>query len=177
MPQDLADLWSAGRRLENGYGPTECTVTVVRTQIFAGIPVTIGRPVEGHTIRIVDEALCEVAIGCEGELCISGIGLARGYRNRPQTTAEKFIDHPQFGRIYRTGDLTRLAPSGDIEYLGRIDGQIKLRGYRVELAAIDALLGQCEGVREAACRVQGEGASQIIAAHIVAISSSLPFAL
>ena len=172
LPQDLADLWSQDRRLENGYGPTECTVTVVRTRIYSGVAVTIGRPVEGHTVRIVDEALCEVAIGCEGELCISGIGLARGYRNRPEITAEKFIVHPKFGRIYRTGDLTRLTPSGDIEYLGRIDGQIKLRGYRVELAAIDALLGQCEGVREAACRVQGEGASQIIVGHIVAISPS-----
>ena len=138
LPQDLADLWSQDRRLENGYGPTECTVTVVRTRIYSGVAVTIGRPVEGHTVRIVDEALCEVAIGCEGELCISGIGLARGYRNRPEITAEKFIVHPTFGRIYRTGDLTRLTPSGDIEYLGRIDGQIKLRGYRVELAAIDA---------------------------------------
>ncbi|NDG64560.1 MAG: amino acid adenylation protein, partial [Planctomycetes bacterium] len=169
LPQDLADLWSQGRRLENGYGPTECTVTVVRTQIYSGVAVTIGRPVEGHTVRIVDEALGEVAIGCEGELCISGIGLARGYRNRPEITAEKFIVHPKFGRIYRTGDLTRLTPSGDIEYLGRIDGQIKLRGYRVELAAIDALLSQCEGIREAACRVQGQGAAQIIVAHVVAL--------
>ena len=169
LPQDLADLWSAGRRFENGYGPTECTVTVVRTRIYPGVAVTIGRPVEGHTVRIVDEALCEVASGCEGELCISGIGLARGYRNRPQTTAKKFIDHPQFGRIYRTGDLTRLTPSGDIEYLGRIDGQIKLRGYRVELAAIDAVLSQCAGVREAACCVQGQGAAQIIVAHVVAL--------
>ena len=172
LPQDLADLWSQERRLDNGYGPTECTVTVVRTQIFAGVPVTIGRPVEGHTAYILDDALCETVIGSEGELCISGIGLARGYRNRPEITAEKFITHPKFGRIYRTGDLTRLTPSGDIEYLGRIDGQIKLRGYRVELAAIDSLLGQCEGVREAACRVQGNGASQIIVAHIVAISPS-----
>ncbi len=172
LPQDLADLWSQGRRLENGYGPTECTVTVVRTQIFAGVPVTIGRPVEGHTAYILDDQLCEASPGREGELCIGGIGLARGYRNRPEITAEKFIAHPKFGRIYRTGDLTRLSPSGDIEYLGRIDGQIKLRGYRVELAAIDAALSQCEGVREAACRVQGEGASQIIAAHIVQISPS-----
>ena len=172
LPQDLADLWSQGRRLENGYGPTECTVTVVRTQIFAGVPVTIGRPVEGHTAYILDEELREASAGSEGELCIGGIGLARGYRNRPEITAEKFIAHPKFGRIYRTGDLTRLTPSGDIEYLGRIDGQIKLRGYRVELAAIDSVLGQCEGVREAACRVQGQGSAQIIVAHVVALSPS-----
>ncbi len=175
LPQDLADSWSRGRRLENGYGPTECTVTVVRTQIVAGVPVTIGQPVEGHTAHILDESLDEVAPSGpgrgEGELCIAGIGLARGYRNLPLVTAEKFIDHPKFGRIYRTGDLVRRTAPGDIEYLGRIDGQIKLRGYRVELSAIDSILAQHDSVREAACRVQGEGAARIVVAHVVLLDS------
>ena len=167
LPADLAELWSRGRWLENGYGPTECTVTVMRTRIESGIPVTIGRPVNGHTAFILDEFLAQQADGCEGELCIGGIGLARGYRNRPQATLEKFIEHPQYGRIYRTGDLARRSATGDVEYLGRIDGQIKLRGYRVELAAIDSVLSQCDGVLEAACCVQGHGDTAVIVAHIV----------
>jgi non-ribosomal peptide synthetase-like protein len=174
LPQDLADLWSDGRWLENGYGPTECTVTVVRTRMYSGVAVTIGQPIIGHTAHILDESLQQVPVGVEGELCISGVGVARGYRNRPEVTAEKFVDHPELGRIYRTGDLARLAACGNFEFLGRIDGQVKLRGYRVELAAIDSLLGQCNGVLEAACRVQGNEGAHIIVAHIVASDTNAP---
>lgn len=174
LPQDLSDLWSDGRWLENGYGPTECTVTVVRTRMYSGLAVTIGQPIIGHTAHILDESLQQVPVGVEGELCISGVGVARGYRNRPEVTAEKFVDHPELGRIYRTGDLARLATCGNFEFLGRIDGQVKLRGYRVELAAIDSLLGQCSGVLEAACRVQGNEGAHIIVAHIVASDANAP---
>ena len=174
LPQDLSDLWSDGRWLENGYGPTECTVTVVRTRMYSGLAVTIGQPIIGHTAHILDESLQQVPAGVEGELCISGVGVARGYRNRPEVTAEKFVDHPELGRIYRTGDLARLATCGNFEFLGRIDGQVKLRGYRVELAAIDSLLGQCSGVLEAACRVQGNEGAHIIVAHIVASDTNAP---
>ena len=174
LPQDLSDLWSDGRWLENGYGPTECTVTVVRTRMYSGLAVTIGQPIIGHTAHILDESLQQVPAGVEGELCISGVGVARGYRNRPEVTAEKFVDHPKLGRIYRTGDLARLATCGNFEFLGRIDGQVKLRGYRVELAAIDSLLGQCDGVLEAACRVQGNEGAHIIVAHIVASDTNAP---
>ena len=174
LPQDLSDLWSDGRWLENGYGPTECTVTVVRTRMYSGLAVTIGQPIIGHTAHILDESLQQVPAGVEGELCISGVGVARGYRNRPEVTAEKFVDHPELGRIYRTGDLARLAACGNFEFLGRIDGQVKLRGYRVELAAIDSLLGQCDGVLEAACRVQGNEGAHIIVAHIVASDTNAP---
>jgi non-ribosomal peptide synthetase-like protein len=174
LPQDLSDLWSDGRWLENGYGPTECTVTVVRTRMYSGLAVTIGQPIIGHTAHILDESLQQVPVGVEGELCISGVGVARGYRNRPEVTAEKFVDHPELGRIYRTGDLARLATCGNFEFLGRIDGQVKLRGYRVELAAIDSLLGQCSGVLEAACRVQGNEGAHIIVAHIVASDTNAP---
>jgi non-ribosomal peptide synthetase-like protein len=153
--QDLADRWAPGRRLENGYGPTECTVTSTHATVRAGEPVTIGRPVRGFHVWILDEALDEVPDGETGELCISGIGLARGYRNLPELTAERFPVHPRIGRIYRTGDLARRTPNGELVCLGRIDAQVKLRGYRIELPAVEAKLALCPGVREAACTVQG----------------------
>ena len=167
LPEDLAALWGSGRRLVNGYGPTECTVTVVRGDVERGKPVTIGKPVRGHRAYVMNELIEEVAGGDEGELCIAGPGLARGYRHRPETTAVKFVEDPARGRMYRTGDLVRVNKDGDLEYLGRIDAQVKLRGYRVELEAVEACLTRCEGVREAACRVQKTGAGEVLAAHVV----------
>lgn len=167
LTEDLAELWGRGRRLVNGYGPTECTVTVVRGDVQPGRAVTIGRPVPGHSALVVDAKLTPVADGEPGELCIAGVGLARGYRNKEAITREKFPVHPAFGRIYRTGDLVRREPDGELVYLGRIDAQVKLRGFRVELEAIEACLARCPGVREAACRVQGEGSSALLVAHLV----------
>ncbi len=155
LPQDLADRWAAGRRMENGYGPTECTVTVMRAAVTPGEPVTIGQPVRGHVAHVLDEALAPVPNGGMGELCISGVGVARGYLRRPELTAERFVDHPVRGRLYRTGDLVRRLPTGDHEYLGRIDAQVKIRGHRVELGEVEAHLLGLEGVREAACKLQG----------------------
>lgn len=167
LPPDLADRWAAGRRLENGYGPTECTVTAVRGRIFPGRPVTIGTPVPGHRAFALDDDQREVPDGETGELCLAGVGLARGYHRLPGVTAEKFLDHPNLGRIYRTGDAVRKTPSGEWEHLGRLDGQVKLRGYRVELGAVEALLSQCGGVRAAVCRLQGDAANPILTAHLV----------
>ncbi|XVJ59013.1 MAG: amino acid adenylation domain-containing protein [Tepidisphaera sp.] len=175
LTEDLAERWGRGRRLVNGYGPTECTVTVVRGDVVSGRPVTIGRPVAGHSAWVLDSQLNPVADGEDGELCLSGVGLARGYRNREEVTREKFPVHPSLGRLYRTGDLVRREPDGELVYLGRIDAQVKLRGYRVELEAIEACLAQCPGVREAACRVQGDGSSAVLVAHIVATDADAPF--
>jgi non-ribosomal peptide synthetase-like protein len=100
--------------------------------------------------------------------------LARGYRNRPELTSQKFPTHPQLGRIYRTGDLVERAPDGSFIFHGRIDAQVKLRGYRIELEAIEARLAECEGVREAACCVQGAGAQQGLAAFIVPEENAEP---
>ncbi len=174
LTDDLVDRWATGRRLVNGYGPTECTITVVRGDVQQGRPVTIGWPVPGHTAWALDADLKPVEDGHEGELCISGIGLARGYRNRPALTMEKFPTHPSFGRIYRTGDLVSRDVDGQFTYLGRIDAQVKLRGYRVELEAVETSLSILPGVRESACRVQGEGAGQLLAAHVVPIDSDSP---
>ena len=167
LPRDVADHWSRGRRLENGYGPTECTITSTHTTVREGDPITIGRPIRGLTAWVLNESLEEVADGEQGELCLSGVGLARGYRNRPELTAQKFPIHPKFGRIYRTGDLVHRDESGDLHYDGRIDSQVKLRGYRIELEAIEARLAECAGVHQAACRVQQNGAQQILVAFVV----------
>ncbi len=167
LPQDLSDRWSAHLRLENGYGPTECTVTVVRGTMQPGVPVHIGTAVEGNEAFVLDESGARVADGAEGELWIRGIGLARGYRNRPETTAERFVMHPELGRLYRTGDLVRQRPDGVLEYLGRADGQVKLRGYRVELPAIEACLMKHPGVAQAACAVVGSGPTAQVGACVV----------
>jgi non-ribosomal peptide synthetase-like protein len=167
LPSDVAQRWAPGRRLENGYGPTECTVTALHGRITEGEPITIGRPLRGLQAWVLDESLNEVSDGQRGELCLGGIGLARGYRNRPELTAEKFPVHPRLGRIYRTGDLVHRDPDGRFFCHGRIDSQVKLRGYRVELEAIEARLAECEGVREAACRVQQNGSQQMLVAFIV----------
>ena len=150
----MADRWAPGRRLENGYGPTECTVTVLRTRVEAGEPVTIGLPVDGHRAWVLDDRLEEVPHGEPGELCIGGVGLARGYLSRPELTAERFPEHPRLGRIYRTGDLVRFDPATGHHYLGRIDQQVKIRGHRVELGAVESALASLPGVREAVCRLQ-----------------------
>ena len=167
LPIDIAERWARGRRLVNGYGPTESTVTALRGVITGGEPITIGRPVSGLQAWVLDELLNEVSDGQPGELCLGGIGLARGYRNRPELNDEKFPVHPRLGRIYRTGDLAHRDPDGLFFCDGRLDSQVKLRGYRIELEAIEARLAECEGVREAACGVQQNGSQQMLVAFIV----------
>ena len=174
LPQDVVERWAEGRRLENGYGPTECTVTATRTTITKEEAVTIGKPVRGLKACVMNESLEEMPDGQRGELCLSGAGLVRGYRNRPELTAEKFPTHPRFGRIYRTGDLVHRDANGNFHYHGRIDSQVKLRGYRIELEAIEARLSECEGVREAAACVQGQGGEALLVAFIVPASDGNP---
>lgn len=156
LPQALADRWARGPRFVNGYGPTECTVTVVRAEVRPGEPVAIGRPVPGSTAHVLDERLEPVGPGEPGELCIGGASLARGYLHRPELTAERFVEHPHLGRIYRTGDRVRLQPDGALYYEGRLDAQVKVRGHRIELQEIENRLAGRFGVREAACAVQSE---------------------
>jgi amino acid adenylation domain-containing protein len=138
----------------NNYGPTECTVVATSGVIGAektheGLP-SIGLPIDKVRIHILDEQRREVPQGATGEIYIGGAGVARGYRNRPDLTAERFVADP-FGdegsRLYRTGDLGRFLPNGEIAFLGRIDDQIKIRGYRIELNEINAVLNEHPSVK------------------------------
>ena len=167
LPLDIAAAWSSQRRLVNGYGPTECTVTCLRADVVAGEQVAIGVPVSGARAWALDEAGMQVADGVKAELYVGGVGLARGYRGSPELTEQKFIDHPQLGRVYRTGDLVHREPDGRFYYHGRIDSQVKLRGYRIELGEIEQRLAQCPGVRAAGCRVQDANGREVLMAFIL----------
>ncbi|WP_439566557.1 non-ribosomal peptide synthetase, partial [Gloeocapsopsis crepidinum] len=139
--------------LHNLYGPTEASIDVTAWQCQKDSHdriVPIGRPIANTQIYILDKHLQPVPIGISGELYIGGIGLARGYWNRPDLTKEKFISSPFVAgeRLYKTGDLARFCPDGNIEFLGRIDYQVKIRGFRIEIGEIEAVLQQHPQVRE-----------------------------
>ena len=174
LPADIAAAWSRGRRMVNGYGPTECTVTCLRADVVAGAEVAIGTPVSGSLALVLGEDGAEVPAGEKGELHMGGACLARGYWRNPELTAEKFIHHPQFGRLYRTGDLVHRDAAGNIFYHGRIDAQIKLRGYRIELGEIEARLVEYAGVRAAACRVQEQDGAAFLTGFVVAEDPAAP---
>ena len=174
LPRDIAERWARGRRLENGYGPTECTVTALRGWIHPHAEVSIGRPVPGITAWVLDESLREVPDGELGELCLGGIGLARGYHRRAELTEERFPQHPTLGRLYRTGDLARRTSDGVFHLYGRHDSQVKLRGHRVELEEIEARLAGCDGVQAAACRLQEAGPTQVLVAFVVPARADTP---
>uniref|UniRef100_UPI001145E1F9 amino acid adenylation domain-containing protein n=1 Tax=Xenorhabdus kozodoii TaxID=351676 RepID=UPI001145E1F9 len=150
----LAKRWAAGRQMLNAYGPTEATVyATFHHCTVSDNPPSIGRPIANSRIYILDPHGQPVPIGVVGEMYIAGAGVARGYLNRPELTAERFLIDPfttePDARMYKTGDLGRWLPDGNIEYLGRNDFQVKLRGFRIELGEIEAKLTQCDGVREA----------------------------
>lgn len=141
-------------KLINLYGPTEATVDVshhVCAPEASAVTVPIGKPIDNIRLYVVDRQLRKQPVGVPGELVIAGVGLARGYHNRPELTAERFVDQPFEGeaRIYRTGDLARWNGRGEIEYLGRIDNQVKIRGYRIELGEIEAQLRRHPSVSDA----------------------------
>ncbi|MCT7964314.1 amino acid adenylation domain-containing protein [Laspinema sp. D1] len=146
-PPSLVERWASGRRFFNLYGPTESTVCATIAQCFNSTgTLSIGRPIANTQTYILDPHNQPVPIGVPGELHIAGVGLAKGYLNRPDLTDEKFIPNPfsnELGsRLYKTGDLARYLPDGNIEYLGRIDDQVKVRGFRIELGEIEAALSQ-----------------------------------
>ncbi len=161
--------------LDNLYGPTETTVACLAhrcTRADARFhTVAIGRPYASRKACVLDADANEMPIGGVGELCISGETLARGYLQRPALTAERFIADPAGGgrRLYRSGDLARRRVDGVIEFLGRLDQQIKLRGHRIELGEVEVALRHCEGVSEAVVEVRGEGERRRLIGYVVGV--------
>ncbi len=163
-----------GLRLINGYGPTEATTftcchPIVAADVERG-RLPIGRPIANTQVYILDERMRVLPIGVEGDLYIGGDGLARGYLNQPELTAEKFIPHP-FGRmggqrVYRSGDRARWLADGSVEFLGRTDNQVKVRGFRVELGEVEEALRQQACVSEAVALVSGEGVEKRLLAYV-----------
>jgi len=161
MTPQLADsLLQACGEVWNMYGPTETTIwsTAFRVQSAKGT-ISIGRPIANTEIYILDTNLQPVPIGSDGEIFIGGEGLARGYLNRAELTAERFIQHPfkANARLYRTGDLGRYLPDGNIVCLGRTDNQVKVRGFRIELGEIESALERHPAVRKAVLTTQEDG--------------------
>ena len=141
-PQALVDAWGRGRRFINAYGPTEATVSATHADCAPGAPgqPPIGRPLPGVRVHILDAAMAEVPEGAVGEIHLGGACLARGYFGRPDLTAERFVIGRDGARLYRTGDLARRRPDGQVEFLGRADEQVKVRGFRIEPAEVEAAL-------------------------------------
>jgi acyl-coenzyme A synthetase/AMP-(fatty) acid ligase/acyl carrier protein len=160
-------------RLVNHYGPTENTVVSTFAEISAegAGPPPIGRPLPNTSVHVLDAELRPVPIGVPGELHVGGVQLAAGYWNRPELSAQKFIDHPfQRGeRLYKTGDRVRWLAEGEIEFLGRIDEQVKIRGVRIEPGEIEALLARHRAVREAVVLARDDGGGEArLVAYVVA---------
>lgn len=159
--------------LVNNYGPTECTVVATSAPVPSGRRASamphIGRAIANTEIYILDEDLHPVPSGTQGEIHVGGAGVARGYRNRPGLTSERFIKNPfsaePGSRLYKTGDLGRLLPDGNIAFLGRVDDQIKIRGYRIEPNEIVSALEQHPDIRESlvVARQDGSGEKRLVA--------------
>ncbi len=167
----------------NAYGPTEATIT---STIFdpkksitpIGAAVSIGRPIDNLQVYLLDEQMQPVPVGVAGELHLGGVGLARGYLHRDDLTAEKFVQSPfsmsTADRLYKTGDLARYLPDGNIEFLGRADHQVKIRGFRIELGEIEAVLQAQDGITECVVDVREDGSGNgRLVGYIVANGQSV----
>ncbi len=173
LPAELAEkLLPRVASLWNMYGPTETTIWSAVHEVAAGNdPIPLGSPIDNTTLYILDRNLQPVPIGVAGELHIGGAGVARGYRNRPDLTAEKFIEHPfrPGERLYKTGDLCRHRADGSILFLGRLDDQVKLRGRRIELGEIESMLLRHSSVHEAAVVINEDpGGPKRLVAYLIA---------
>ncbi|WP_437710907.1 amino acid adenylation domain-containing protein [Sorangium sp. So ce448] len=177
--------------LHNLYGPTEATIAASWGRVAEAPdgdqrPPHVGKPIANVHIRLLDEALQPVPPGAVGELYIGGAGVARGYHNRPELTRSRFIRDPfdtgsardgrppgtpKEGRLYRTGDLARLRPDGNIDFLGRVDHQVKLRGHRIELGDIEVNLAAHPGLKTAFAMLHASSAGERIVAYAVPVSS------
>ena len=191
-PATLVARWARpGRQVFNTYGPTEATVSASLAELHAGLPVTIGVPLPNYDLLVIapidddtwspdrPASLALLPRGATGELCIAGPGVAEGYLGRPDLTARKFLANPwatgeRDGRLYRTGDLALIDASGQVQCLGRTDDQIKIRGFRVELGEIEAVLAAQPGVGTTAVLLrQDDGIDQLVA-YLVPTDAAQP---
>jgi len=184
-PPSVVNKWqAAGRRLFNTYGPTETTVSATMTELFAGQPVTIGKPLPNYTVYVVDEQLNPLKAGERGELLIGGPGVSMGYVNRADLNPLKFIAKPRQlfvanelalkdPVLYRTGDLVSVNFSGEIEFHGRIDTQVKIRGFRIELEEVESAVANISGVSSVAVKVEQDeaGIDHLVAFYTCQIDS------
>ena len=180
---ELLERWHHQHlRIVNTYGPTEATVIATYSEFNPARRITIGKPIMNYSTFILDSNLSPVAIGVPGELCIAGAGLALGYLNNHKLTSEKFIsakidpDDQNETKIYRTGDLVRMNHEGELEFLGRIDSQVKLRGYRIELSEIESQLLQLPEIKNAVVIVKEDAFKvQRLIAYVILNADSNPF--
>jgi non-ribosomal peptide synthetase-like protein len=172
-PAGLGARWSRpGRKIFNSYGPTETTVVATVAELCPELPVTIGQPIANYTCYVVSEGLELLPSGTEGELLIGGPGVAKGYLRRERLTREKFISNPFFTDasdpvLYRSGDAVEIDPNGHILFRGRIDDQVKVRGFRVELGEIEAKLAELSGVTRAAVVLRDDNGNEQLVAFVV----------
>ncbi|MDQ3981472.1 MAG: non-ribosomal peptide synthetase, partial [Actinomycetota bacterium] len=163
------------RQLLNVYGPTETTTFATYYRIErvpeGATSIPIGRPIANTKVHVLDPAMNPVPVGVPGEIHIGGPGLATGYLDRPELTKERFVPDPfsagEGERLYKTGDLGRYLPSGDVEFLGRIDSQVKVRGFRVELGEVEAVLAEHPAVSETVVTVTGAAGDKRLVAYVV----------
>jgi amino acid adenylation domain-containing protein/non-ribosomal peptide synthase protein (TIGR01720 family) len=167
-------------RFFNVYGPTECTVDAIVSEVRPELPAsTIGRPLANMQVYLLDQRQQPVGIEIAGEICLGGEGVGRGYLRAPELTAERFIPHPysatEGARLYRTGDVARYLSDGNIEHLGRLDDQVKLRGYRIELGEIEAVVSEHPTVRQAVVTVrEDQPGDKRLVTYIVAETNPPP---
>ncbi len=172
-PPSLVTRWARpGRKIFNSYGPTETTVVATVAELEPGAPVTIGGPIANYTCYVASESLELLTPGIEGELLIGGPGVATGYLRRDRLTREKFINNPFFedvpdGILYRSGDAVEIDPNGQILFRGRIDDQVKVRGFRVELGEIEAKLCEAAGIAQAAVVLRNDDGNEQLTAFVV----------
>lgn len=158
----VGELW-------NNYGPTETTCSATRAQILPGDAVTLGRPILGTRVYVLDDHQQLLPPGVVGEICIAGSGVAVGYLRRPEETARRFCPDPFVAgaTLYRSGDLGRHLPDGRLQYLGRADDQVKVRGIRIEPGEIEVALLDCPGVSAAVVTASGDGSDRRLTAYVV----------
>ncbi|WP_232668740.1 non-ribosomal peptide synthetase [Pseudonocardia sp. TRM90224] len=175
--QAVVDAWAPGRHFVNSYGPTEATTAATTGSCRAGdAHPTIGRPLPGVRIHVLDERGRPCPVGAAGELCIGGAGVARGYLDRPDLTAERFVPDPVTGgRMYRTGDLARWTDDGRLVLLGRADDQVNVRGARTELGEVEVALRAHPDVVDATAAVHRHPtAGEVLVGYLVGDAERLP---